>query len=337
MQIIRSQDLTRFNSLNLLSSASYYTRLTHITGLTQIREFINQNQLPSMVLGGGSNIILPELYTGLIIQNELLGISCVGASDTNQVLVKAYAGENWDNFVAKCISSNYYGLENLSYIPGSVGASPIQNIGAYGVEVKDYIVAVELYNLVTGQIEVFNNKQCQFGYRDSIFKHLNYAFIIISVTYKLSLINKPNLSYKPLIAKLNNKAKVLAQDVRESVIAIRQSRLPDPKILPNAGSFFHNIIVTQAQLNKLLEQDPQLPFYMVDSLHSKVPSAYLIERLGLKGYKLGNIGIYPHHALVVVNYATATQRELLQFAQLIIDRVSTAYALSLKIEPVIIT
>lgn len=339
MQIKQIQNITTFNSLNLLSHASYYTKLTNSAQLAQIRDFINQHQLSSLVLGGGSNIILPELYKGLVIQNELLGIQLIqsNAMNQNQVLVKAYAGEDWDNFVATCVANNYYGLENLSLIPGKVGASPIQNIGAYGVEVKDYIAQVELYNLLTGQTEIFNNSQCEFDYRDSIFKRLPYAFVIISVTYQLSRIKQFHLTYAPLINKLADQLPlVTAQVVRDTVIAIRQSKLPDPKLLANAGSFFHNIITSKQQLCELLKQNPQLPFYEINDELIKIPSAYLIESLGLKGYRVGNLGIYNAHALVVVNYGLSNQYELLQFANMIISRVLAKYKLQLTIEPIII-
>lgn len=287
------------------------------------------------VLGGGSNIILPEQYLGLVIHNKLMGIEIV--QDTSEfIILKVGAGENWDNFVEYTLNNGWYGLENLSLIPGTVGASPIQNIGAYGVEVKDLIESVEVYDTASLEFKTIDKEQCSFTYRNSIFK-TQPNYIVTSVYFRLKKIAKLNAKYGDLSIELSSIVNPGALDLRAAVIKIRQSKLPDPKFIANVGSFFHNPIVNKQIANSLKEKYPELPVYPVDDNNSKLSAGWLIDNLGLKGYRFENMGVYSKQALVLINHGSATKSEVLQFAGTIIDKVYNKYQIKINIEPIIIT
>jgi UDP-N-acetylmuramate dehydrogenase len=289
-------DLTSLNTLHLQSSAANYLILSDASQLNELH-----NELKSytnyLILGGGSNIILPEEYEGLVIHNQLKGILYEDYDDEH-VLVTAYGGEIWDNFVAYCCENGSYGLENLSLVPGTVGASPVQNIGAYGVEVKDFIESVNVYDLHSGKFCAFSNLECQFAYRDSMFKR-NPHYLVISVTFKLLKFPQLKLNYGDISNALAGITNPTPHELRQAIIQIRQNKLPDPALIGNVGSFFHNPIIAEDIANDLLLKYPKLPIYKTDQAGLvKVSAGWLIDNLGLKGYREGKVGVYAKQALV---------------------------------------
>lgn len=327
-------DLTPLNTLHLKSTASHYVVLNEIEQLDEICVVISKFS-QFFVLGGGSNLILPPLYQGLVIHNRLRGIKITKIGHDR--IVTAMAGENWDEFVAHCNRQSAFGLENLSLIPGTVGASPIQNIGAYGVEVKDFIEEVLVYDLQTAQFVSLSNNECKFTYRNSLLKN-NSRYIVISVSFKLSVQPDLNLNYGDVAQKISSITTPTPYDLRKIIIAIRQSKLPDPQELGNVGSFFHNPVLPEKEAQKLLILYPNLPLFpTANPEYIKISAGWLIDNLGLKGLRHGNIGIYPKQALVLVNYGGACQSELLKFADWIQSQIKERYDLHLHIEPIILS
>lgn len=326
-------DLTHLNSLRLQSNAALYLVLDDMEQLEGVRQAI-AGAAQFFVLGGGSNLIIPRHYEGLVVHNRLRGIRVVELG--SERLVTAMAGENWDDFVAFCTAHQAYGLENLSLIPGTVGASPIQNIGAYGVEVKEFIKDVLVYDLQLGRVLSLTNRECEFSYRNSLLKN-NSRYIVLSVSFLLSAKPKLNTSYGDVAKHLAAIESPTPLDLRHTIISIRQSKLPNPQQLGNAGSFFHNPILPLEQVQQLLLKHPNLPqFPTTTSAHIKVSAGWLIDNLGLKGLRRGNVGIYPKQALVLVNYGDACKAELLDFAQWIQGQVKQHYDVALHIEPIIL-
>lgn len=333
LNILNDIDLTRLNTLHLRSIASHYVVLDKIEQLNELSDIIS-NYPTFFILGGGSNLILPERYQGLVIHNKLHGINITKTQ--REQIVTAMAGENWDSFVAYCCNHGAFGLENLSLIPGTVGASPIQNIGAYGVEVKDLIKEVLVYDLHKAQLVSLSNSQCDFGYRNSFLKN-NSRFIVVSVTFALSSEMNLNVNYGDVAQMLSSITNPTPKDLRNIIISIRQSKLPDPDELGNAGSFFHNPITAIDIVEKLAKQHPMLPIFPTqDPEKKKLSAGWLIDSLGLKGFKQGNVGIYQQHALVMVNYGGAHQPELLTFAYWIQAQIKEIYDVELNIEPIIL-
>lgn len=333
LDIIFDVDLTEFNTLQLRTQVSQYFMLYDESVLPELAQYIQDNNLKYMILGGGSNLIMPEVYDGLIIHNKLLGMNIV-AGDESSVSLKVKAGEHWDNFVADSVNNKHYGLENLSLIPGTVGASPVQNIGAYGVEVKDFIESVEVFDLKNKEYKTLSNADCKFEYRNSILKN-DDRYIVTSVTFKLLRQSKLNVSYGDIANKMANLINPSALDLRNAIIETRKSKLPDPDVIANAGSFFHNPIVEAKQALELKAKYPALPVYpTLDSNKSKISAGWLIDNLGLKGFRVGDVGVYIKQALVLVNYGDATKSQLLEFAKLIQDKVYQEYQIKLNIEPI---
>lgn len=331
-KIETNYQLDKLNSLHLTSIAKYYIALIDINQLSALTDFMNHKKF--FVLGGGSNIILPEIYPGLVIHNQLRGVEVIETLD-DHVLIKAMAGETWDNFVGYTIGKNWYGLENLSLIPGTVGASPIQNIGAYGVEVKDFIYSVEVYDTQKRQFTELSNPECQFKYRDSYLKH-NPNLIVTSVVFRLYRKPKLNNKYAEVAKALSEIPNPTALDLRNCVIKIRQAKLPDPAVIGNVGSFFHNPILDMAKVQQLQSKYPNLPVYVLDDKTAKISAGWLIDNLGLKGYRQGKVGVYDKQALVLVNHSNAKASDLLNLAKHIQDEVFKNYAIWLNIEPLII-
>jgi UDP-N-acetylmuramate dehydrogenase len=326
-------DLTHLNTLRLKSIASHYVVLDQIEQLEQICVVLS-NFSQFFILGGGSNLIVPQTYQGLVIHNQLRGIKITKSG--KERIVTAMAGEIWDDFVAYCTSNDAFGLENLSLIPGTVGASPIQNIGAYGVEVKDFIEEVLVYDLQIMQLVRLSNNECQFSYRNSLLKN-NSRYIVISVSFKLSAQPTLNLNYGDVAQRIASITTPMPSDLRNVIIDIRQSKLPDPKELGNAGSFFHNPVLPEKNVHELLIKYPKLPLFPTSNReYFKISAGWLIDNLGLKGLRQGNVGVYQKQALVLVNYGGACQMELLQFAGWIQSKVKESYNLHLNIEPIIL-
>jgi UDP-N-acetylmuramate dehydrogenase len=288
-----------------------------------------------MILGGGSNVLYTSDYDGLVLINKIKGISIVD-SDNEYTLVKAGAGEVWHEFVLRCIDQNLGGIENLSLIPGSVGASPMQNIGAYGVEIKDVFVELEALNIATKKIEVFKHEDCQFGYRESVFKRaLKGQYVIINVTYRLTNRNhKLKTRYGAIQEELEARKinSPTIKEISDVVIAIRQSKLPDPKEIGNAGSFFKNPVVEHAVLQQILKKYPDAPNYPAANGKVKLAAGWLIDKAGWKGKTFDQFGVHKNQALVLVNYNLAQGSDIYQLSEKILQDVYQKFGVSLERE-----
>ena len=285
-----------------------------------------------LILGGGSNVLFSGNFHGVILHPLMKGIRVVKRSD-DFVWLNAKAGEVWDDLVSYAVNNGFYGLENLSLIPGHVGASPIQNIGAYGIEAKDAIESVRFLNLNTRKFEELSNVQCGFGYRDSIFKHeLKNKILITDVTFRLSLNERYSLDYGSIKEELKKHSGVNLKTVRTAIIDIRTSKLPDPAAIPNAGSFFKNPVVSLSHYHTLLEKYPDIPHYKNSETEVKIPAAWLIEKCGWKGYRVKDAGVHVNQPLVLVNYGNASGQEVVALAQNIIRSVEEKMKIRLEME-----
>jgi UDP-N-acetylmuramate dehydrogenase len=301
----------------------------------ELKETLRLSHSPLLILGGGSNLLFTKDFEGLVIKLNLKGIS-EQITDENHVLVTAKAGENWHEFVQKTISENYGGLENLSLIPGNVGTCPIQNIGAYGTEIKDHFVSCKALNIETLEIETIDLEQCKFGYRDSIFKTSSKGkYVILEVTFKLTTKNHHiKTEYGAISSELKNLGieNPTIQDVAKAVINIRQSKLPNPAETGNAGSFFKNPTIPLAQFENLKEQFPEIQGYPNGDF-VKVPAGWLIENAGWKGKQIGNVASHKLQALVIINATgNATGKEIYDFSSQIINSVKEKYGIELERE-----
>tara|TARA_B100001057_G_scaffold219494_1_gene219885 strand:- start:31266 stop:32261 length:996 start_codon:yes stop_codon:yes gene_type:complete len=322
----RNFSLGNYNSFGVKHKANFFIE---IKNKDQINDIINNkkyDKLHKLILGGGSNILFTKDYNGIVFLNKIKGIRKI-SEDDNNVLLRVGSGENWDDLVEYCVKKKYYGLENLSLIPGSVGAAPIQNIGAYGVEVKNLIENVEGIFLDNGIEKKFNNKSCEFQYRDSIFKgKLKNKFFITSVDFVLSKIKSFNISYRDL--KYLDIKNISLNSLRNEIIKIRNSKLPDPRDIGNAGSFFKNPLVDRTTIDKIKNEFNDL-VYFKDGDKFKIPAAWLIEKCGWKGYKENNIGVSDKHALVIVNYNAKKGKEIKELSKKIIDDVKGKFRINL--------
>lgn len=324
--------LQAYNTFGLEAQARYFAAFSSVDELKSILQ--SKNDEPIMVLGGGSNILLTQDVDALVLKNDLKGISCIKEED-KQVWIKAMGGEVWHEFVMHCIENGWGGIENMSLIPGSVGAAPMQNIGAYGVEIKDVFQSLEALNLETLEIEEFDAEACQFGYRESVFKRaLKGKYIIVSVTLKLSLEHILNTSYGAITSQLEAMgiSQPTIKDVSNAVIHIRQSKLPDPKEIGNSGSFFKNPVISRKQFEGLKEQYPDIANYPIDEENVKIAAGWLIDRAGWKGKTLGNYGVHKNQALVLVNYGGADGKDIYQLSQDILDSIFEKYGIQLERE-----
>jgi UDP-N-acetylmuramate dehydrogenase len=296
---------------------------------------ILSNNKEIFILGGGSNMLLTQDISTLVVHINLKGREIIEEND-DFAIVKAQAGENWHEFVLWCIDQNFGGIENLSLIPGNVGTTPIQNIGAYGVEIKDTMFSCEALNKKTLAIETFTNAQCKFEYRESVFKNeLKDQYIITSVNFKLSKRNhNVSTTYGAIETELlhQNIKNPSLKDVSNAVIAIRQSKLPDPKELGNSGSFFKNPIVSNEIYEKAKALHPEMPHYVVSETHVKVPAGWLIEQAGFKGKRFGDAGVHKNQALVLVNYGTATGAEIVALSQNIQQTILEQFGIAIEAE-----
>jgi UDP-N-acetylmuramate dehydrogenase len=287
-------DLKPYNTFGIAAEAKYFA---DITSENDFRELINVNS-NTLILGGGSNVLLTKDFDGLVIHNSLKGIKVVDEDD-HKVTIKVASGEIWHDLVLHAINNNWGGIENLSLIPGTVGAAPMQNIGAYGVEAKETIIKVDAIDRSTGASRSFDRDECRFGYRESVFKHeLKEKFFISSVTLTLTKNNHQlNISYGAIgdTLKQMNVSQPTIRDVSNAVIAIRRSKLPDPAVIGNAGSFFKNPVIDAEHYKKLKNTFPSMPGYISDNQEVKVPAGWLIEQCSLKGFRVGDVGVHQHH------------------------------------------
>jgi UDP-N-acetylmuramate dehydrogenase len=327
-------DLQGSNTLAVPASARYYCVLNSLADGVEAVAYARSHNLTAQVLGEGSNVVLDEDLPGLWLHQRCRGAQLLDETD-NSVLVRAAAGENWHAWVKWTLDQGYYGLENLALIPGSVGAAPIQNIGAYGVEVGPCIERVHCRELATGQARVLDRQECQFDYRDSIFKGAyRDRMLVESVVFRLSRTWVPELGYPALTDYIaaNNVPTTTAQDVFTAVAAIRRNRLPDPATEPNAGSFFKNPVLDGDTLIQLRAACPGIPAYAQEDGRVKVPAAFLIEQCGFKEREAA-VRVHPHHALVIINPQRRTGREILELAASIVSEVYTRFGIALEQEP----
>jgi UDP-N-acetylmuramate dehydrogenase len=335
MQIEQNISLKPFNTFGIDVTARDFTKFTSFNDLADIFDVeTGRKNLPPLIIGGGSNILLTDDYDGLVAKNEMRGIEVVKA-DAQHTYVRAAAGENWHQFVMNCLDNNFAGLENLSLIPGNVGAAPMQNIGAYGVEMKDLFYELEAFHILNKKLEVFNADQCEFGYRESVFKtRFKGQYVITSVTFKLN--KKPvfNTSYGAIREELDkmNVQELSIRAISQAVINIRRSKLPDPAEIGNAGSFFKNPTIPKNQFQHLKEEHPAIVGYPTNENEVKVAAGWLIEQCGWKGYRKGDAGCHSRQALVLVNYGTATGNEVYALSKQIIESVQSRFGITLERE-----
>ena len=330
--------LQALNTFGVAATARAYLRVTSAADLQAVRANPDLSRLPRLVLGGGSNLLLRGDFDGLVLHLVNQGKRVV-SEDEAHVVVCAQAGENWHEFVQWTLAQNLPSLENLSLIPGSVGAAPIQNIGAYGSELKDFFHSLSFFDLATGEICILDRKACDFGYRDSIFKHqLRDRAVILEVSFSLPRQWKANLSYAELASELSAKglATPSARDISDAVVAIRRRKLPDPLTIGNAGSFFKNPIVTKEIHATLREKFPQLVSYPQPDGTVKLAAGWMIDQCGWKGRSLGAAGVHEKQALVLINRGGASGAEILKLAKAIQEDVLQRFAVMLEIEPVVV-
>lgn len=333
MQVLQNISLQPYNTFGIAANAKYFCE---VSSIGELKEVLSLKEHPNkFILSGGSNMLLIGDIDALVIRINLKGISVI-KEDDNHVIVKVMAGENWHEMILWTLNNNYGGLENMSLIPGKTGTAPIQNIGAYGVELKDHFVSCKTLNIATLEPQSFNKEACNFGYRESYFKKEGKGkYIITSVNFKLTKTNHIlNTTYGSIEEELLNRKikKPSIQDVSNAVIAIRQSKLPDPKKLGNSGSFFKNPIITKEKFTVFSIQHPEAPFYKVSDELFKIPAGWLIEQSGFKGKRYGDAGVHEKQALVLVNYGNATGEEILKLAHTIIEEVKNKFGVTISPE-----
>lgn len=323
--------LKEYNTFGISALAKEFIAVSNTNELSTVL----QSNKDIFVLGGGSNMLLTQNIEKLVVHVNFKGIKIV-KEEENFIWVKANAGENWHEFVLWCIAHDFGGIENLSLIPGNVGTTPIQNIGAYGVEIKDTFECCTTMEIASQNLKTFDKTTCNFGYRESIFKNeLKNQYIITDVTFKLTKKNhKINTSYGAIDTELekNNITNPTLKDVSDAVIAIRQSKLPNPKELGNSGSFFKNPIISKADYDKIKQNHPEIPHYIVSETKVKVPAGWLIEQAGFKGKRFGDTGIHENQALVLVNYGNATGQEILAVSKDIQQTIFEKFRIQIEAE-----
>tara|TARA_B100001057_G_scaffold500096_1_gene613453 strand:- start:1177 stop:2181 length:1005 start_codon:yes stop_codon:yes gene_type:complete len=322
--------LENMNSFRVVHKAK---RLLVINNPIDLTKFLNTNNIKRneiQILGEGSNTLFTKDYEGIILHSQIKGIE-IKKEDNDSVILRVGSGENWDEFVDYCVKSNYFGIENLSLIPGSVGAAPIQNIGAYGVEIKDYVVSVTGIDLYSNELVEYSNEECEFKYRDSLFKNrLKNRLFITSVEFKLYKNSKFNLSYKDL--EELDKSKLTISKLREEIIKIRSSKLPDPSSKGNAGSFFKNPEIDELKLNELISNNVDFKYFEIPGNMYKIPAAWLIEKAGWKGYNDGIVGVYEEHALVLINHSSKSGKNIKKLSKSIKEDVFKKFGIMLNEE-----
>jgi UDP-N-acetylmuramate dehydrogenase len=334
MNLSQNISLKPFNTFGINVSSRFFSTFSSIEELNSVLEFSEKEKLNWLTIGGGSNLLFTKDYEGIILKNELDGIELVN-EDNNYYFVKAAAGVGWHNFVLHCIENNYGGVENLSLIPGSVGAAPLQNIGAYGVELKDVFYELEAFNITTKTIEKFSLNDCAFGYRESIFKReLKGKYIVVSVTFRLTKQPVFNTKYGAIEQELEKMGctELSIKNISNAVINIRSSKLPNPKEIGNAGSFFKNPAIDGELYTKLISLYPTIPIYPAPNNKHKLAAGWLIEQCGWKGYRKQDAGCHNKQALVLVNYANASGKEIYDLSSQIVASVQQKFGVELERE-----
>ena len=326
--------LKPYNTFGIDAKARFFISIDSVEKLKTVLSLEQFKSAKKLFIGGGSNLLLLNDFDGLVIKIEISGIDKVTETE-NGVILKAGAGVIWHDFVMYCVDNRFYGVENLSLIPGTVGAAPMQNIGAYGVEIKDVFESLQALNTSKLEIETFNLEKCRFGYRESIFKHeAKDKYVILNVSFNLQKNGNLNLEYgaiKDTLSQMQISNPTL-KEVSEAVISIRKSKLPDPAEIGNSGSFFKNPEIPKTQFEKLKEKYPNAPSYPVNENLVKVPAGWLIEQAGWKGHREGNVGVHARQALVLVNYGGGTGIEIKALAEKIQKSVFEKYVIEINPE-----
>ena len=334
MEIISNFSLKALNTFGIESFAKLFVK---VNSIEQINELLDRNEFKNnhhLILGGGSNLLLTKNVDGLVIKNELLCIELINENESS-VFVKCAAGVVWHEFVMWCIDKNFGGIENLALIPGCTGASPMQNIGAYGVEIKDAFYELEAIELATGNLKKFTKSDCEFGYRESVFKRqFKNQFIITSVTFQLSKQPNFHIEYGAIKQELDlmNVSELNIKAIAQAVINIRSSKLPNPKEIGNAGSFFKNPEVSEIEFQRLKIEFPNIVAYPLENKNYKLAAGWLIEQSGLKGYRAGDAGVHKLQALVLVNYGSATGNQIFDLSSQVLQTVKQKFGVDLERE-----
>lgn len=333
MKELYNCSLLPYNTFGMDVKASRFVEYASVEELRGLWNAEREAVARALHIGGGSNLLFASDYEGLILHSAIKGYTMVKETE-EEVEVRVGAGEVWDDFVAYTVANGWYGAENLSLIPGEVGASAVQNIGAYGVEAKDLIVSVDTFGLETGEERRFMREECRYAYRESVFKQeLKGKYAVTFVTYRLKKHPVFHLEYGNIRAELEKQGcQVDLENVRRIIIAIRQAKLPDPKVLGNAGSFFMNPVVPKMQFEALLAQYPDMPHYPVDDAHVKIPAGWMIDRCGWKGKRVGHAGVHEKQALVLVNCGGATGKEVMHLAEEIVASVRERFGVTIRPE-----
>ena len=338
---MRLQDhcpLKKYNTFGIEATAD---RMMEYESVEELQAFIQQrlsegDTTPLLHIGDGSNLLFLDDFKGTILRSGMKEVH-VTADEGDYVYVRVTAGIVWDEWVQYAVDSNWYGLENLSLIPGTVGASAVQNIGAYGAEAKDFIIFVDTVDLQTGEVRHFTAEECRYGYRDSAFKHeLKGRYAVTHVHFRLSHSFRPNLEYggihKALAERDIDETNLTPEQLRQTIIEIRRAKLPEPSLLGNAGSFFTNPIVPKATFERLLNENPDMPHYEVDNSSVKIPAGWMIEQCGWKGKTLGKAGVYERQALVLVNHGGATGADIKALCERIQEDVEARFGIHIEPE-----
>ena len=329
MRDLRDYSLLAHNTFGIDTRCSRFLEYETLEEAQQVAQVLASSDTPFIIIGGGSNLLLTRDFEGIVVHSALKGCSFEG------MRMVCGSGVVFDDAVAMSLEQGLYGMENLSLIPGDVGASAVQNIGAYGVEVKDLIVEVEAVEIATGQLCTFSNADCQYGYRDSRFKHdWKNRYLVTHVTYQLAADFQPHLDYGNIRAELERRGitEPTAPQLRQVVIDIRQAKLPDPKVTGNAGSFFMNPVVSREQYEALAAHYPGMPHYTVDAQREKIPAGWMIDQCGWKGRSLGHAGVHDKQALVLVNRGGATGQEIVDLCNAIRKDVKETFGIDIHPE-----
>ena len=323
MKDLRDYSLKAHNTFGIEARCARFLEFETVEEAQQVTEILRTTTIPYIIIGGGSNLLLTRDIEGIVVRSGIKGVSI----DDDRMTCGS--GEVFDEMVERALEAGLYGMENLSLIPGDVGASAVQNIGAYGVEAKDFISTVEAVEIATGKVRMISNQECEYSYRQSRFKHeWKNRFLITRVTYQLSHHFVPHLEY----GNLRHTQGATPSVLRQTIIDIRNAKLPDLKVLGNAGSFFMNPIVPRSQFEALMERYPEMPHYEVDPEHVKIPAGWMIEQCGWKGKVLGRAGVHDKQALVLVNLGGATGQEIVDLCQTIQRDVKTKFGIEIKPE-----
>ena len=330
----KNVSLKPYNTFGIDVKTDWLAKIESVEQLLTILD--DSPEMPKLILGSGSNVLFLEDFHGIVLHNQIKGKKIVAETKDN-IILEVQGGENWHDLVMWAVENNYGGIENLALIPGKAGTAPMQNIGAYGVEIKDVIQQVKVVNMKEIRQETFEHEACQFGYRHSVFKEPENKgkYFIYAIRIKLSKKNHRLHTDYGAIQQILSDKKITSptiKDIAETVIQIRRSKLPDPKKTGNAGSFFKNPFIDKSSLNKLLKKHPGIPYYPVDDNRFKIPAGWLIEQAGFKGKRFGNAGVHDKQALVLVNYGGATGEEIKKLAEKIIDTVKKQFSVNLQAE-----